>query len=189
MVNTGPTTKIANKARIKGIHSCHSEKRCLAIKKSISVLPKTELDKLTTGLVSQGARFVKQPFLFSWWIHGGEPGHQSDFLKLKSVDGKLVGEFVRSMFNPQLNPPYVTKKYTAIVPSNRVVEILQEMLAVRLFAEEFPEEKDPGVCDILKETWKFECVFANVEKTMYEPFSRNLNRLRALCRDLINEIK
>jgi hypothetical protein len=157
---------------------------------TLSILPKQDLDDLLDLLRKDPAAFFEQPMLFSWWVHGGEPGpdHLSNALDLTSENGVLEVVYVRPVFDLDFDPPYLTEKFSDSIDLDRAKTLLEEMFGAGLFEREYAEEEDPGIADNLKETWQFERGSTQLEKTLFEPFPDGLDPLREICNALVTDL-
>lgn len=158
----------------------------------VKALSKAELDRVQLELTHQEEKFLNHPFLFSRWLHGGEPGpdYVSEALDLTGKKGARVeGTFLQAMFDFQYDPPQYTETFQDTVEPRRVTALLRQMLRTGLWSEEFPAERDPQVADNLKETWQFDFESVKLEKTFYEPFPPSLEAMREVCQSLVEQLK
>ena len=153
--------------------------------------PQTELDRLESEFRKQERGFLVQPFSFTWWVHGGEPGpgYISGALTLSSEGGRLEARFVRASYDLKQSPPQSVEKLHAGLESGRAFAVLHQMFQAGLFAKELPEERDRQVADGVEETWKFHRGEWKAEKTMFEPFPEILEPLRAACRPIVEQLR
>jgi hypothetical protein len=158
---------------------------------SANILPPAELDRMESELRGGDAAFLGRLLLFSWWVHGGEPGpgHVSEAFRLVQEGGKLQAVFLVETHDLRRRPPARTERFAAGVEPGAAARVLRQVLQSGLFARELPEEKDRQVADILKETWRFHHGAHKVEKTLFAPFPAGLEPLRSACRTMIDEVK
>jgi hypothetical protein len=158
---------------------------------TVTTLSKADSESTYYELTHNAEEFLRHPFLFSWWIHGGEPGpdYVSMAIDFTNKEGRLEAIFVQAKFDFQATPHQYTNKQSGVIAAGTVVNLLRDMLESNLFTTEFPEEKDPKVADILKETWQFNFGRSKLEKTFYEPFPHAVETLRKTCKLLIGQLK
>jgi hypothetical protein len=157
-----------------------------AIIDTAMALSHTECDKMLIVLEQHQDEFFAEPFHFSWWVHGGEPGSPSDYFELFGEGGRIIGKYVRARFNPDKMPPMVSEQFTASLRSSEAAKVMLPALKSELFCASFAQEHKPEVADIQLETWELRKNDSEAQKTLYEPFPRELESLRLACRKTID---
>jgi len=149
----------------------------------------SKLNKLVQQLAHERSAFFSQPFSFSWWLRGGEPGSPSDKLSLEGDRGSVKATYIRARFDQDHTPLFHTDKFAVVIDTDHAVKILGRLFESPLFREHFREESDRGMRDIQKETWSFERGSTQYSKTIYEPFPASLEDLRSSVRDLVRLVE
>jgi hypothetical protein len=146
------------------------------------------MDRLVRQLTDSASVFFSEPFSFSWWLRGGEPGSPSDKLTLEGDHGSVVGTYIRARFDAEHEPQSYSEKFARVVDTHQASAILQRLLESPLFRERLKEESDRGMRDVQKETWIFTRGTDQFSKTLFEPLPDSLAGLRTLLRGLIRQL-
>lgn len=145
--------------------------------------PAGRLRKISEQLIHAPKLFFSEPFGFSWWLRGGEPGSQSDKLDLESTGGIIQGTYVQARFDRKREPPTYSEKFSRTVDAAHAAAILKGVFDSELFSKHFNEEDDRGMRDIQKETWTFSRGNEQFTKTLFAPLPESLAALRQLIRE------
>jgi hypothetical protein len=145
------------------------------------------MNELVTSLVADEQAFFAPPLFFSYWVRGGDPGEgfTSDKLDVKCEKQDCNMVYIRTRFDEQLSPPYLSEQFSSVLPLSKASDLLKMVFCSDLFRRDFPAEVKPPVADILKESWIFSRLEMHVEKTLFEPFPETLASLQRASRDLM----
>jgi len=146
------------------------------------------MNELARQLHRGRTAFFSQPFSFSWWLRGGEPGSPSDKLTLEGSRGAVNGTYIRARFDPARQPPTYSEAFKGAVDEDRAADLLRPLFESRLFREAYKEESDRQMKDLQKETWTFSRRDAGYTKTFFEPLPESLENLRAICRTIEQQL-
>lgn len=147
------------------------------------------LDRLAKQLAHSPAAFFQDPFTFTWWLRGGEPGSPSDNLVLQGDRGHVKGTYIRARFDPTHRPPVHSETFSGAVPLYRVSAILTSLFEGSLFREPTNEEEGEGeMRDARKESWLFRTAKVDLSRTLLEPFPKAIEPTRALCLEIAEEL-
>lgn len=121
---------------------------------------------------------------YVFWDRGGPPGrgYEADHLLVTMRSGGSELLFRKTRFDPT-SPPYRTDHYVLNLPEEQVVDPTQ--LAGAVFAEEFPEEKDPRIGGVTKITMRFVSGDENLEKTFFQRVPPVLGPAYARAKELM----
>jgi hypothetical protein len=139
------------------------------------------MDRLAKRLANDHLTFFQDPFSFSWWMRGGEPGSPSDNLKMECNRGIITGTYIRVRFDPSRTPPLYSETFTGPVPLRRAADVLKSLFENSLFRGSGNGEQESGMRDARKESWVFRNPQIDLSKTFIEPFPEALETPRALC--------
>jgi len=142
------------------------------------------LNELVQKLRSGQNAFFSQPFSYSWWLRGGEPGSPSDKLTLEGDRGSVQGIYIRTRFDPKREPPFASETFRGAIDVDCASSVLLCLFESSLFRERLVEENDRGNRDLRQETWKFDRDGIHLSKTLFEPFPESIEALRETSRDL-----
>ncbi len=112
----------------------------------------TSKEQVITGqLVRVEKTGVLDGLSLELWRGGGlpPPYYRSDQLRFLSVGGRDVVEFASLKFDSRYDPPGVQDKWTIPAATADIKEAARLLLALRVLETQFPEERQPGVADVI----------------------------------------
>jgi hypothetical protein len=147
------------------------------------------LDMLANQLAHNPDAFFQHPFSFTWWLRGGEPGSPSDNLVLQGDHGQVKGTYIRARFDPKHQPPVHSETFSGVVPLHRVSNILTLLFESSVLREPVNEDHGEGeMRDAQEESWRFQDPKVDLTKTLFEPFPKAIEPMRALCLEIAEQL-
>lgn len=144
-----------------------------------------ELERLRLQLIDENSHeLMGAAFRMSRWVSGGEPGTGSERIDVRCTEGNCLGERVTVIYDFTVAPPACIRTWKGQVPGSIAAAALQALFASNLFSNQFSEEDDRGVADLLKETWKLEALGVTLERTFFGQSPPSLAETRSLFQNI-----
>lgn len=136
-------------------------------------------------------RSLANGFVFSFWLHGGEPGSDSKCLGIVCDANRCRGTYLTATLDAQLRQRYPSarRKISATLDRDQVKALLRKIFASGLYEKTYPSESAHGVADLLEETWEVEHESTTLKTTFFGTFPAELNAVRDCCRLIIEKIE
>jgi hypothetical protein len=125
------------------------------------------------------------------WSGGGQPPpyYKSDQLRLMPSNGQDFIEFASLRFDSHFDPPSVQDKWTLPADPARVREAAHLILSLKMFESVFPEERNPGLADILSYEFLFSLGKVQVSRRYYRKMPELLEPLQSFAAQLTKAVR